>query len=269
MLLGQMIKVFTDHKNLVHKHFNTERVMHWRLLLEEFGPQLTCIKGANNIVADALSRLDISEEDFSQDAFNGDLAADDDEFPDEFPLSYEEIAYRQGKDKALQKKLKDNPELYQKVPCKFSDKTCKIINKGGKIYLPKALWHKHVYLMHPSETRLEFTINSPTLHLGRVAPNSRTRHELKACPNCELCEKNSKKHGLLPPKPTPEIIPWHTLCADLIGPHGFEKEPEKDTFVQLHGLTMIDPATGFFECCKIMRKHADYIANHLEISWLT
>jgi len=47
-----------------------------------------------------------------------------------------------------------------------------------------------------------------------------------------------------------------------------KKEPEKDTFVQLHCLTMIDPATGFFECCKIMRKRADYIANHLEISWL-
>ena len=57
MLLGQTIKVFTDHTNLVCKHFNTERVMHWRLLLEEFGPQLMCIKGTNNIVADALIRL--------------------------------------------------------------------------------------------------------------------------------------------------------------------------------------------------------------------
>jgi len=93
MLLGQTIEVFTDHKNPVCKHFNTERVMRWRLLLEEFGPQLMHIKGANNTAADALSRLDISEEDFSQDAFNRELAADDDEFPDECPLSYEEIAH--------------------------------------------------------------------------------------------------------------------------------------------------------------------------------
>jgi len=142
IILGQTIKVFTDHKNLVYKHFNTERVMRWRLLLEEFGPQLTYIKGANNIVADALSRLDISEEDFSQDAFNGELAADDDEIPDEFPLSDKEIANRQGKDKASQKKLKNDPELHQKVTYKFSDRTYKIINKGGKIYLPKALHHK-------------------------------------------------------------------------------------------------------------------------------
>jgi len=58
---------------------------------------LTHIKGGNNIVADALSLLDISEEDFSRDAFNSKLAAGD----DEFPLSYEEIAYGQGKDKPL------------------------------------------------------------------------------------------------------------------------------------------------------------------------
>jgi len=56
MLLGQEIKMFTDNKNPVHKHFNTEQVMRWRLLSEEFGPELNCVKGVNNIVADALSQ---------------------------------------------------------------------------------------------------------------------------------------------------------------------------------------------------------------------
>jgi len=65
MLHGQQIEVFTDHKNLVCKHFNMKRVMRWQLLLEEFGPKLTYVKGVNNIVADALSRLDIAEEEFS------------------------------------------------------------------------------------------------------------------------------------------------------------------------------------------------------------
>jgi len=32
--------------------------MRWRLVLEEYGPELRYIKGEHNIVADALSRLD-------------------------------------------------------------------------------------------------------------------------------------------------------------------------------------------------------------------
>ena len=39
ILLGQQIEVFTDHKNLVYKTFNTERVMRWRLIIEECGPK--------------------------------------------------------------------------------------------------------------------------------------------------------------------------------------------------------------------------------------
>ena len=38
ILLGHQITVYNDHKNLTYKTFNTERVMRWRLILEEFGP---------------------------------------------------------------------------------------------------------------------------------------------------------------------------------------------------------------------------------------
>ena len=55
ILLGQQIKIYTDHKNLTFKNFNTERVMHWQLFLEEFGPNLVYIQGIKNVVADALS----------------------------------------------------------------------------------------------------------------------------------------------------------------------------------------------------------------------
>ena len=45
ILLGNQITVYTDHKNLTYKFFNIERVMRWRLILKEFGPELKYIKG--------------------------------------------------------------------------------------------------------------------------------------------------------------------------------------------------------------------------------
>jgi RNase H-like domain found in reverse transcriptase len=59
ILLGQDIVVYTDHKNLSYKVFNTQRVMRWWLLIKEYGPTLQYVKGVNNVVADALSRLDL------------------------------------------------------------------------------------------------------------------------------------------------------------------------------------------------------------------
>eukprot|EP00957_Ditylum_brightwellii_P034687 2629328-Ditylum_brightwellii.AAC.1 len=55
ILLGQRITVHTDHENLTYKNFNTERVVHWRMVIKDFGPELTYIKGNDNVVADAMS----------------------------------------------------------------------------------------------------------------------------------------------------------------------------------------------------------------------
>ena len=57
ILLGQKLKVFTDHQNLTYKSNNSDRVMRWRLYIEEYSPDLTFIPGKDNVVADALSRL--------------------------------------------------------------------------------------------------------------------------------------------------------------------------------------------------------------------
>jgi hypothetical protein len=60
MLWRQWVKVYTGHKNLMQKAFGytSDRVYRWRLLLEEFGPEIVWIKGVHNTVADAISRLD-------------------------------------------------------------------------------------------------------------------------------------------------------------------------------------------------------------------
>ena len=78
--------------------------MRWRLYIEEFGPELTYVKGENNVVADALSRMQISEEEFSEEAFASSKETAD--YLMDYPLSYAKIAATQDKDKTLQQKLK-------------------------------------------------------------------------------------------------------------------------------------------------------------------
>jgi hypothetical protein len=60
MLWGQKIKVYTDHQNLTRDALGltSDRVYRWRLLLEEYGPEIVYIKGIHNTVADAISRLE-------------------------------------------------------------------------------------------------------------------------------------------------------------------------------------------------------------------
>ena len=267
ILLGHEIEVFTDHKNLVYKTFNTERVMRWRLIIEEFGPKLTYIKGESNVVADALSRMRLSESDFSQEAFPANVAAGD--VPEGFPLSYKLIAQEQQRDNVLQVRLTSTRErdLYQKKTFRHSDKSYELVTRDDKIVIPKSLertvteWY-HEHLLHPGEKRLELTLRQ---HFTFIGLGPLVKRVCKACNVCRSLKANHKKYGKLPPK-EPETIPWHTLCIDLIGPYDFGS---KDKAVQLHCMTMIDPATGWFEIVDIPSKRADYIANILEYTWLT
>ena len=59
--------VYTDHKNITRTFLNIEHVMRWRLILKGFGPELKYIKGENNVIADSLSRLEVSD---NQDILN-------------------------------------------------------------------------------------------------------------------------------------------------------------------------------------------------------
>ena len=116
ILLGQEIMVYTDHQNLTYKNFNTKRVMRWRLILEEFNPTLTYIKGENNIVADALSRLDIAPKPLSHLQTAEAFGLEEDDFPsDAFLLSYKTIMiHQQADDKLKQLALtSDNYSLTQ------------------------------------------------------------------------------------------------------------------------------------------------------------
>ena len=51
----------TDHKNLLANNNDNDRVFRWKNKIEEYGPTLVFIKGIDNVAADALGRLPITE----------------------------------------------------------------------------------------------------------------------------------------------------------------------------------------------------------------
>ena len=60
VILDQILIIYTDHKNLICKNNNIDRLFRWRLILEDYGPDIEYIQGHKNIVADSLSRLTIN-----------------------------------------------------------------------------------------------------------------------------------------------------------------------------------------------------------------
>ena len=64
MLLGQEIRIYTDHKNLTYPStdFASDRILRQRLVIEEYGAELVYVPGDNNFVVDTLSRNDTAAE---------------------------------------------------------------------------------------------------------------------------------------------------------------------------------------------------------------
>ncbi len=60
IMWGQDIKVFTDHNNLTRDALGltSDRVYCWRLLLEEYTPEIIYIEGIHNTAVDAILQLD-------------------------------------------------------------------------------------------------------------------------------------------------------------------------------------------------------------------
>jgi hypothetical protein len=68
ILLGQKLIVHTDHMNILYGNLSNDRIKRWRLLvLEEYGPEFVHVSGKENVVADALSRMEANSSVESQD----------------------------------------------------------------------------------------------------------------------------------------------------------------------------------------------------------
>ena len=89
--------------------------MRWRLYIEEYSPDLHYIKGESNVVADALSRLDMKETPFKDTAetFLGLMECFGKEPAlDYHPLNYRHLHHTQLADISLMKILQKDESPY-------------------------------------------------------------------------------------------------------------------------------------------------------------
>ena len=268
ILLGQHIVVHTDHLNLLYKKLASNQMIRWRMMLEEFGPEFRHVKGVKNVVADALSRLPTVHKD-------DDIIDHEEQLPElsdvktkdikaeQFPMAPKLIAKEQLKDKYLQKVLKDDQK--QRYYLKKVEHV-ELVHYRQKIYVPVSLrariitWY-HEYLVHPGQTQIEETIRSIFYWPGlrtQVEDCVKTRHA------CQLFKKNCKKYGQLPPKKA-ETKPWSRVNVDLIGPYTI-KTPTK--IYELRAMTMINPATSWFEISPINNPNSDTAQRVFDSMWL-
>jgi hypothetical protein len=61
MLLGAVINIHTDHKNILGIGDSSQRRLRWISYVDEYGPTLHYIKGPNNVIADTFSRMPMQD----------------------------------------------------------------------------------------------------------------------------------------------------------------------------------------------------------------
>ena len=239
-------------------------------------------KGSTNIVADALSRLAMKETHKQQPKTynffmlreaNAQYFGMEKKIPkisdDSFPLTFKNINHAQSTDKVLIDLVQSNEKYKLKTFCGGAT-SCELIVHNDKIVIPKSLqcrtveWY-HNYLCHPGENRTEQTICQ---HFWWLKLHDTIEDICKKCQTCQHTKKVTKKYGHLPEKKA-EAEPWEILCIDLIGPYTINRKNKSKQPLILWAITMIDPATGWFEMREIKTKSADVIANILEIAWLS
>ena len=233
-LLGKEFVIRTDHKPLVHifnpsksiPQMSNARIQRWALFLSAFKFEIEHIKGENNTVADALSRLPLPEED------------PDFHVPGEYVNLIEIINNNESFDFDVVKECTDKDTLLCQVREFVKHGFPKVDDKGDSI-LPfykirqdlslhenALLYRSRVVVPEVLQKRVMDILHEG--HNGIVAMKAEARSMVywsnmdqdinQVTANCSFCVVNHKPKAIAPSSWPAEDRPWSRLHVDYCGP---------------------------------------------------
>ena len=287
IIRGMDLTIHTDHLNLLYKSLPSQRMVRWRLMLEEFHPQIKHVAGIDNDAADALSRVDMkvklfdsvewekpsprmkysdettpaelckvmSELNFEPDGFDEQLypmAAEKQLADSEFPLDVATMREHQLKDKELIDMVDNHIKKFKESRYTYKVvEDVELIHDRNRILVPKSMQEAVIDWYH---TMLIHPGQKRMLETISLVYTWRglQKQVIDRCKHCKICQMSKKagkkKYGLLPEKES-ELTKWKRVNVDLWGPKTIKNVNGFD--YELRVMTMVDPVTGWFESTQL------------------
>ena len=299
-LYGATIHIFTDHKNLTYKlsQFSTQRVLRWRLSLEDYGPIFHYLPGSQNGVADALSRVpckrsvrDSSDDKpltkgmsevycmFEEHPDVAELLSHDPEITECFlehpvfdedgrlPFQFKTLEEYQGRSDELKALPAVFPDRFSVQRFNDAQLICYHQNGEDKIVLtaeilPKVVKYYHEVLAHAEGVgRLAATIKRHYYHkdIDKVV-----KQHVDRCEDCMRYKRGGLVYGHAAPRDA-SVPPWQQIHCDSIGNWVIELRART---LKFHAMTIIDACTNLVEIAFTYGTTAEEAAAAVENNWL-
>lgn len=276
ILFGAQLTIKTDHKNLTQPNIKSQRLLNWRLLIEEYAPHIQYIPGSANVGADVLSRFPIVEGEPSDLGLSMNMPDIDNKtrevlmnYPadvDAFPVNFDTVRAQQLIDQDLTYLL--NRQDYETQTFHGIDLICKNIDGQWKVVLPEALvddtvaWY-HAVCDHAGTERLYQTITQVFFHRGL---KEKIKEYVRTCAACQKHKNPGAGYGELPPRNFTEL-PWEVVAVDCIGPWSVSLPNIGD--LTFKALTIIDVCSTISEICRLENDSAAHAWFLFETNWLS
>ncbi|KAG0420015.1 Transposon Tf2-11 polyprotein, partial [Dictyocoela roeselum] len=172
IIFTNRIIIHTDNKNLIPDKSISNRIQRWKLLIEEFNYEIKHIDGNKNVVADALSRINLMKAD------------------ELIKIDCEIIERLQKEDKKLDEYVKEGKYIVNENKL-ISDKRKRIVIPDN--YKNEFFKKVHSRLLHPGTRRTYLTVRN---YLCCTRLKKTISKIVEQCEVCMRTKNTSKIYGV-------------------------------------------------------------------------